>query len=42
MIIEAHGVHKTYRSGRLEVHALRGVDFGVEPGEMVAVMGPSG
>lgn len=42
MIIEAHGVHKTYRSGRLEVQALRGVDFGVEPGEMVAVMGPSG
>ena len=42
MIIEAHGVHKTYRSGRLEVHALRGVDFGVERGEMVAVMGPSG
>ncbi len=42
MIIEAHGVQKTYRSGRLEVHALRGVDFAVEPGEMVAVMGPSG
>jgi putative ABC transport system ATP-binding protein len=42
MIIEARGVHKTYRSGRLEVQALRGVDFGVEPGEMVAVMGPSG
>jgi putative ABC transport system ATP-binding protein len=42
MIIQAHGVQKTYRSGRLEVHALRGVDFAVEPGEMVAVMGPSG
>src|SRR5512136_498509 len=42
MIIEAHEVHKTYRSGRLEVRALQGVDFGVEAGEMVAVMGPSG
>jgi ABC-type lipoprotein export system ATPase subunit len=42
MIIEARAVHKTYRSGRLEVQALRGVDFCVEPGEMVAVMGPSG
>ena len=42
MIIEAHGVHRTYRSGRLEVHALRGVDFNVKAGEMVAVMGPSG
>jgi ABC-type lipoprotein export system ATPase subunit len=41
-IIQANGIHKTFRTGRIEVHALRGIDFAVEPGEMVAVMGPSG
>ena len=42
LIIDATGVHKTYRTGKTEVHALRGVDLRVRPGEMVAVMGPSG
>ena len=42
LIIEAHGVQKIYRSGEVEVHALRGVDVLVERGEMVAIMGPSG
>jgi putative ABC transport system ATP-binding protein len=41
-IIVAHQVHKTFRTGRIEVHALRGVDLTVEPGEVVAIMGPSG
>ena len=31
-----------YRAGKVEVPALRGVDFEVLPGESVAVMGPSG
>jgi len=35
-------VHKVYRIGRTRVHALAGVDLGVEAGEMVAIMGPSG
>lgn len=42
MIIEAIGVHKTYESGDLRVHALKGVDLGIKRGEMVAIMGPSG
>ena len=41
-IVEARSVDKVYDTGRVEVHALRGVSFCVEPGEMVAIMGPSG
>ena len=41
-IIEAAGVHKIYDTGEVRVHALRGVDLGIEQGEMVAIMGPSG
>jgi putative ABC transport system ATP-binding protein len=35
-------VIKTYRTGALEVHALRGVSFTVARGDYVAIMGPSG
>ncbi|RME63105.1 MAG: ATP-binding cassette domain-containing protein, partial [Caldilineae bacterium] len=41
-IVEAHQVHKTYYTGKVTVHALRGVDITIQPGEMVAIMGPSG
>jgi putative ABC transport system ATP-binding protein len=41
-IIVARDIHKTFRTGRIEVHALRGVNLTVDRGEMVAVMGPSG
>ena len=41
-IIEATNVHKTYDTGRVQVHALRGVSLTVPRGEMVAIMGPSG
>jgi putative ABC transport system ATP-binding protein len=41
-IIQAKGVHKTYDTGKVKVHALRGVDLDIRQGEMVAVMGPSG
>jgi putative ABC transport system ATP-binding protein len=41
-IVEAHGVHKTYDTGVVQVQALRGVDLVLEQGEMVAIMGPSG
>jgi ABC-type lipoprotein export system ATPase subunit len=42
VIIQATGIHKTYDTGRIQVHALRGVDLTVQRGEMVAIMGPSG
>ena len=41
-IIQATAIHKTYDTGRIQVHALRGVDITVQRGEMVAIMGPSG
>jgi putative ABC transport system ATP-binding protein len=41
-MIQARQVHKTFQTGKIEVHALRGVDLAVTPGEMVAIMGPSG
>ena len=42
VIISAREVHKTYSTGSVTVHALRGVDLAVGRGEMVAIMGPSG
>jgi putative ABC transport system ATP-binding protein len=41
-ILKTEGLWKTYRSGKVEVSALRGVNFQVLPGEFVTVMGPSG
>jgi putative ABC transport system ATP-binding protein len=41
-VIDAQDVWKTYRTGSLEVDALRGVSFTVDVGEYVAIMGPSG
>ena len=41
-IVAAENVHKRYHTGRVEVHALRGVNLTVARGEMVAIMGPSG
>src|SRR5438132_11749519 len=40
--IEAVELRKTYRIGKIEVPALRGISFGVKKGEFVSVVGPSG
>ena len=41
-VILLNGIHKHYDAGKLDVHALRGIDLRIERGEFIAVMGPSG
>ena len=41
-LLKIENVWKLYHAGKVEVPALRGVNFEVLPGESVAVMGPSG
>jgi putative ABC transport system ATP-binding protein len=41
-IVRFERVSKVYEMGEVEVHALRGIDFEVHRGEMVAIMGASG
>ncbi|HJP65179.1 MAG TPA: ATP-binding cassette domain-containing protein [Actinomycetota bacterium] len=42
VLVELHGVVKSYRRGPEEVHALRGVDLSLHAREVVALIGPSG
>lgn len=42
VIVKLEDVHKTYRQGTIDVHALRGLDLEVAKGEFTAIIGPSG
>ena len=41
-VIDLHGIVKTYASGPLEVHTLRGIDLTIDRGDFVAIVGASG
>lgn len=41
-ILKAENLWKVYRTGKVDVPALRGVNVDILPGEFVSVMGPSG
>jgi putative ABC transport system ATP-binding protein len=41
-VIRAENLTKTYKMGEVEVHALRGVSFTIQRGEVISIMGPSG
>ena len=41
-VVDMRGITRVYRSGRLHVDALRGVDLQVDRGDFVAIVGPSG
>ncbi|MEA2015001.1 MAG: ABC transporter ATP-binding protein, partial [Thermodesulfobacteriota bacterium] len=41
-IVECSDVKKTYRQGKIEVQALRGVNLSIQKGGFIALAGPSG
>ncbi len=41
-LIRVQDVHRTYRQGEIDVHALRGVTVDLDKGEFTALAGPSG
>jgi putative ABC transport system ATP-binding protein len=42
MIIDMQDIRKVYDTGKVKVEALKGIDLGIQEGELVAIVGPSG
>ena len=41
-MIKINDLHKSYKMGSNSLHVLKGINFNVEEGELVAIMGSSG
>ena len=41
-MIQIKNLHKSYKMGNSSLHVLKGINFDVEEGELVAIMGSSG
>src|SRR5205823_8099836 len=41
-VVKLENFSKTYHTGEVEVHAVKGVSLEIQPGEFVAIMGASG
>ena len=42
IIVKLTDIKKTYPLGKVEVHAVNGIDLAIEKGDFVAIAGPSG
>src|SRR5499426_2777714 len=42
ILLETVDLRKTYKVGKIEIEALRGVNLRIREGELTAIMGPSG
>jgi ABC-type antimicrobial peptide transport system, ATPase component len=42
ILMEGNGLHKSYRTGEVEVEVLKGIDFQIFQGEFIVVLGQSG
>jgi len=42
IVLKTENLRKVYRVGKIEIHALKGVDLAIKRGEFVSIVGPSG